>query len=706
MPPWIRRVFPYAVLASGLAAVAWAAFFGTLPPADFTFSNGDEVQTVDPAKATGQPENRVLNGLFEGLLTNMPTTDQPDEQRLVPMEPQPAVAESLPEISEDGRVYTFKLRPSARWSENNGLGGRPVTADDFVWSWRRTLHPDTASKYAYQLSTYLENADKYNTGLVEEGDRVEVELADRPDPIQPFPRGTIVRGTLRRIVRPPAPAADPAETLEQRETQWRRRWTYVVEIKPVLPDAGQGGRVETHESPVDWAAEGNLRAFSQDPEQAEQPGAEFGSLGAIQPCVHVLLDFGQVGVRAEDERTLIVTLRNRTPYFNSLAAFYTLFPVHRECVEKYGTPRWTKPENIVSNGPFQLQFRRIRDRIRMVKNPHYWNADQVALNVIDVLAVKSHTTGLSMYLEGQLDWASNVPKLMIPELLPRDDFITAPALITYFYRVNVTRPPLDNVLVRRALNLAIDKRQICERVTKAGERPASSLVPPGMAGYEAALCGQFDIAEARRLLAEAGYPGGRGLPKVEILYNTDDNHRAIAEVIGQMWKEHLGIDVELKNVEWGNYLDRQRELDYSVSRAGWIGDYPDPNTFLDMFVTGGGQNQTGWSHPGYDALIAQAAAEPDPEQRMRQLHEAERILMDELPILPIYYYVSINMVKPYVRGFSANILDTHPLHILRLDGNAASASLPAEAASPSEPASPAEPPSSFVPAVPAETDTP
>jgi oligopeptide transport system substrate-binding protein len=680
MNPQIRRAFPLLVLVLSLSAVAWAVSFGTLPPADFSFSNGDEIQTVDPAKATGQPENRVLNALFEGLLRNMPEGDEPDEHGVVAMEPRPGMAESLPDVSPDGRVYTFKIRESARWSENRGLGGRPVTAADFAWSWRRTLHPDTASKYAYQISTYLENADRYNTAEVASGDRVEVELADRPDPVQPFPRGTMVRGILRQIVRAPEPSAEPAGTFDQRQASWRRRWIYVVEAKPPAPPgrssiADRSARA-IGDQPVDWEAEGVLRAFSQEPTPADStagspdspagvPAMPAEVQGPVEGCQHVLLDFGQVGVRAEDERTLVVTLKNRTPYFNSLAAFYTLYPVNRECVEKFGTPRWTKPEHIVTNGPFQLKFRRIRDRLRMEKNPLYWDADQVQLNTIDVMAVKSHTTGLSMYLEGQLDWASDVPKLMIPDLLPRKDFITAPALITYFYRVNVTRPPLNNIKVRQALNLAIDKRQICERVTKAGEQPARSLVPPGMAGYQAAEGGPFDVAEAQRLLAEAGYPGGSGLPTVEILYNTDDNHRAIAEVIGQMWKNNLGIDVELKNVEWGNYLDKQRQLDYSVSRAGWIGDYPDPNTFLDMFVTDGGQNQTGWSNSRYDELIEMAAAEPDPERRLAQLHEAEAILMNELPILPIYFYVSINMVKPHVKGFTANILDLHPLHILR-----------------------------------------
>jgi len=185
-----------------------------------------------------------------------------------------------------------------------------------------------------------------------------------------------------------------------------------------------------------------------------------------------------------------------------------------------------------------------------------------------------------------------------------------------------------------------------------------------MLGYTIAPCGEYNPERARELLAEAGYPGGKGLPKIELLYNTNDNHRAIAEVITRQWQQNLGIRVELANVEWGVYLDRQQTLDYTVCRAGWIGDYPDPNTFLDMFVTGGGQNETGWGNPEYDGLIESAGKEADPKTRMEILHRAETILMEELPILPIYYYVSINMVRPEVTGFSNNILDRHPLHIL------------------------------------------
>lgn len=643
MDRFLRNAFPYLAVGACLAAVAWAVSFGTLPPADFAFANGDEPHTLDPHKATGALEERILTGLFEGLMRNMPV-GEPRPNGTVDFRPVPAVAADYPEISEDGRVYTFKIRPSAKWSN-----GRPITADDFVWSWRRCLHPDTASKYVYQLY-YIQGASRYNLGETESGDRVEVELYDRRDPLQPFPRGTMLRGVMTGLIKPPEPKpGDDEEENERQRSDWRKKWTWVVDIKP--PDS-------TGE--VDWNAEGTTRAFSADPESAAPvDGVE------IERCHHVLIDFkSSVGAHAPDDRTFVVTLVNRTPFFNELAAFYTLFPVNPECVEQHGTPDWTKPQNIVTNGPYELEFRRVRDRVRIRKSAQYWNAAAVKLDRIDCMAVNSNTTALNMYMNGQVDWITDLPKTMIPELIDREDFVSAPAMITYFYRLNVTRKPLDNVLVRRALNMAIDKDQICRRVTKAGELPARSLVPPGMTGYQAAYCGEFNPEEARKLLTEAGYPNGRGLPTIEILYNSNDNHRDIAQVIAQHWSEHLGIDVELRNVAWGVYLDLQRELDFTVARAGWIGDYPDPNTFLDMFVTDGPQNQTGWSNEAYDQRIRDAASQSDPATRLQLLREAEEILMTEMPLVPIYFYVSINMVSPRVDGFSANILDKHPLHIL------------------------------------------
>lgn len=644
----IRGSFPFLAPLLACGALAWAVSFGTLPPADFTFNNDDEVKTVDPAKATGQPENRIINALFEGLLRLMPVDQPPGPDGVVPLVAAPGCSE-LPEISADGKTYTFRLRPDARWSN-----GDPVTAHDFVWSWRRMLHPETAGEYAYQLY-YVRGARAYNRGDVEVGERVEVELPDRPNPLQPFPRGTIVTGIVREIVRPPEPKVAETAKAEQREralAEWRRHWVYVVETR-VARDGADGGE-----------APGPTRAFSQEATVAHvSPGLP------VERCLHTLSDFiATGGARAVDDHTLIVELNNPTPFFSELVAFYPYFPVHRGCVERHGSPAWTKAENIVGNGPFTLQFRRIRDRIRLARNPLYWDAANVHLNIIDAMAVKYQTTSLSMFLNGQVDWIVKPPNTVLPQLRQRADFRSSTGMIVYFYRLNTAHKPLDDPRVRRALNMAMDKQAICEHVTKAGERPARHLVPPGMRGYTSPTGAGFDVDAARQLLAAAGFPGGRGFPRLQLLFNTHDAHRDIAEVIQQQWKAHLGIDIELRNLEWGVYLDSVTRTDFDIARAGWVPDYSDPNTFLDMFVTGGAHNNTNWGNPAYDRLIEAAGAEPDPTRRLAALAAAEQILLDEQPIIPIYFYTTINMVHPRVQNFTLNPQDVHPLHVLRVTG--------------------------------------
>jgi len=638
MLPAGRSLFPYLATALLAAGVIWATSFSTLPPADFTFVNGTEVRSIDPARESGQPEGRIMSALFEGLYRSDPKT----------LEPLPAVAERH-EVSPDGHVYTFYLRPEARWSDKS-----PVTAADFLWSWQRMIHPETESEYAGLLADRVVNGLKYQQGETADGDPVEIELPGRPVEHELFPRGPMIMGRQVHCEKPPQPKIPPDASQEKEKealAKWRDTWVYTVDV------------------------DGQNRRFCVDPTAVKNPG----NGPALEKCRHVLLDFREVGIEAIDAHTLRVKLISPTPYFLYLVAFYPLSPVPRQCVEKFGFPDWTRAENIVTNGPYRLEFRRVRDRIRLRKSEQYWNAKKVRAAVVDALAVESETTGLNMYLGGQVDWCPAVPPYIIPELLKRPDCLTEPSLTIAFYRINVTRPPLDNPLVRRALNQAIDKQTICDKLLKAGQQPARSIVPPGLPGYQSALCGPFDPEAARRLLEEAGHPGGKGIPRIEILHNSGDAHADLAQTIGSDWEKHLGIRVSYRALEWGSYLTAVNTLDYTVARAGWIGDYPDPMTFLDMFLSASPNNNCGWKNREYDQLIRASALERDSQRRMQILHDAEAVLMDQMPVIPTYTAVSINMVNPRVRGFYSNNQDIHPLEAIWIDENsAAEASTPAE----------------------------
>ncbi|HVR35044.1 MAG TPA: peptide ABC transporter substrate-binding protein, partial [Methylomirabilota bacterium] len=341
--------------------------------------------------------------------------------------------------------------------------------------------------------------------------------------------------------------------------------------------------------------------------------------------------------------------------------------VHLPTVEKHGTldgrdNPWTRAGNFVGNGPFTLKEWKLNQIISVEKSSTYWDADTVRLKEIHFYPIENTDAEERAFRSGQLHVSYVVPLPKIeyyqreqPELLRID-----PYLGSYFYRINVTKPPLDNPKVRRALAMAVDRRSIAENVTKAGQRPAHAMTYPGIGGYtpEASIPTDFD--QARKLLAEAGYPEGRGFPPIEILFNTQESHKTIAEAIQQMWRKELNINATLVNQEWKVYLDTQKQLNYQICRAGWIGDYPDPKTFLDMWVTGGGNNDTGWSNAEYDRLIAEADRTADDAQRLEIYQRAEAILLEETPVIPIYYYTRVYLKHPAVQGWHPTLLDHHP----------------------------------------------
>jgi oligopeptide transport system substrate-binding protein len=379
-------------------------------------------------------------------------------------------------------------------------------------------------------------------------------------------------------------------------------------------------------------------------------------------------DVEAVGIHAIGPHIFEVTLAAPTPYFIQLVTYYPFLPVHRATLETHGD-RWTHPENIVSNGAFRMVYHRQNDKIVLVKNEDYWDAATVRLDRIVAYSLDDIATMLNMYRAGMTDWnpSGYIRAEYIPYVKHYKDYTSGPFLGSYFYSVVTGKPPFDDKRVRRALALAIDRQSICHNVLHDSHIPWGRFVPMGFRQYPYPDGLTFDPQEAQRLLTAAGYPGGKGFPKIDILFNTSENHRKIAEAIQAMWKTHLGIDVSLMNQEWASYLRTTVALDYQVARRSWIGDYLDPNTFLSTFQSDSGNNRTGWKNAEYDSLLTLAGKEQNATARMLLLADAEAILLDELPVLPIYSYKSNEFVAPYVRGLYSTATDTHPLKFVWFD---------------------------------------
>lgn len=522
----------------GIALLGWElSRTGDPATIDLSVIWGPEPKTLDPAVATGFLEARILDCLFEGLVGY-------DPDRYTPI---PGVAERW-EISPDGRVYTFHLRHDARWSD-----GAPVRAEDFRYSWKRALDPETASEYAYQLYP-IRNAKPFNEGQLQ--------------------------------------------------------------------------------------------------------------------------DFGQVGVECPDPLTVRVTLEKPTPYFLEIAGFMTLLPAHRTSIEKHGSD-WIKPGKMVSNGPFVLEDWRPNHRIVVQKNPHYWDRGRVRLGRVAVYATNSSITTFNLYEAGVADWIPSVPLHITEAVRTRPDFHAWQQLGTNFIRFNVTGKPFDDVRVRKAFALVIDRDLIVEQVLRCGETPARVFVPPKLAeltGYRSPEGLAFNPDEARRLLREAGFPEGHGFPgnlSLTIAQREDSVH--LAEVIREMWKKELGVEIRIAQQEWKVFLDTVHSLQYDLALLGWIGDYQDPNTFLNMFVTGGDQNETGWGKAQYDAWIEGAASEPLSERRWQLFFQAEKMLVEEeAPITVLYHFSNRNLWKPWVKGIGQNLMGMHPMKFLSVEGRPSS----------------------------------
>ncbi len=481
--------------------------------------NGAEPESVDPHQAIAYTDQRLEAALFEGLCAT-------DEQSSLPV---PGVAERW-EVSADGLTWTFHLRAGLQWSN-----GDPLTADDFIQSWRRNLAPAFASGYAYLLFP-IKHAEDFNSGKV----------------------------------------TDPAA----------------------------------------------------------------------------------LGLAAPDPRTLVVTLERPTPYLPSLTAAAPWYPINPRVVTRFGalTDRsgtWTRPENFVGNGPFVLKEWTPGSRLVVARNPKYWDAAAVRLNGIVFYPIENPDVEERNFRAGQLHLTSSLPLSKIPIYREQNParLRTDLFLQVYFLRFNVTKPPFDNPKIRRALALAIDRDSISRSLLHGSRAPADHFVPPHTGGYDSRAHVAQDLAEARRLLAEAGFPGGQGLPVFELQVRNDELQPKMVEAVQAMWQRELGVRITIALLEQKVMIQNQQTLNFTIGANGWVADFADPVTFLDVFVTNGGNNWTGWSNPAYDRLIAEAARTLNPADRYEIFQQAEALLLDQAPVIPLVFGARNFLIDPAVQGW-------------------------------------------------------
>lgn len=369
-----------------------------------------------------------------------------------------------------------------------------------------------------------------------------------------------------------------------------------------------------------------------------------------------------VGIKARGDYILEVTLERPTPFFLSLVAFRTYYPVNRTAV---ANDRWAADaKTFVGNGPFRLTSWVHDNKMELVRNEHYWDAGKVRMAKVDIILVDSAATRLVMFENKQLDMADNPPISEIPRLQKEGKLKIFPFLGVSYFPFNVKKAPFDDAKVRKAFTLALDRRTLVDQVARGGQTPALAFVPPGIAdaaGKDFRVKGGHhfadnDVVAAKKLLAEAGYPEGKGLPPVTLLYNTGESNKLIAEAVQEMWKRTLGVTVQLSNQELKVFYDNLDKHNFQLAIDSWIGDYVDPITFLELFETGNGNNSPGYSNPAYDSRLAAARQSSAPAARAEALHAAEKIIMDEAVVCPLFFSTSPVMIRPNVRDHVRTIL--------------------------------------------------
>jgi oligopeptide transport system substrate-binding protein len=529
----LKNMLKATVFATTMTLAAGTFYTPAFAEVVYNRGSAAEVESVDPHKTSTVYEANVLRDLFQGLVM------QDQKANVIP-----GAAESWT-VSDDGTVYTFKLRKDAVWSD-----GAPVTADDFVYSFQRLEDPATGAEYASMLYP-VKNAEEVNT-------------------------------------------------------------------KKAKPE--------------------------------------------------------EMGVKAIDANTLEVTLKAPTPYFLEMLTHQAAYPVNKASIEKLGAD-WIKPGNLVTNGAFTLAEWVPNDHIKLVKNPKFWDAATVKIDTVNVIPTEDRSSARKRFEAGELDSYDDLPTEQLADLKAKfgDQIRVGPYLGTYYYAIKTDKAPWDNVELRNAISMAIDRDFIAEKVWQNSMLPGYSMVPPGIEGYTPAMAKYAEMSqidredEAKKVLEKLGYTPEKPL-KMEIRYNTSENHKNTAVAIQEQLKP-LGIEITLLNTDTKtHYSFLEQKGDYDVARAAWIADYKDPETFLGITRKASGNNYSVYNSPKYEeAMDKAAAAGGKPEERMKELSEAERILVDEVGNIPLLYYSYKDIVSPKLHGFEDNVMDVHPSRFISKD---------------------------------------
>ncbi len=617
-------------------------YFGkNLVPQDnvMRYISGSEPESLDPHIGTGQPEARIYIALYDGLVEFHPKT----------MEPIPALAESW-EVSNDGTEYLFKLRKTGKFSN-----GDPITAKDFVYSFRRALKPELLAKNAY-LAYPIKYAEAYNA------------------------KKSFVMGSDGKF-------------LVKKDFE---------EASEKTANDSEGGEVTEAKKKVDnFGPDSKTHRFLDEPERLAVPSDDeplqklFKKNPKLKAAVEgkelVPITEKHLGVEEVDEYTFRLKLFQPAPYFVGLLTHQFFRVVHQGAIKKYGKD-WVKPGNLVTSGSFKLVDHKSYDEVIVTKDENNWDAKNVRLAGIRFFPMDEATSMMNLYRYGGVEAVYNhVPPAAWNDQIKqyKDEFLNFPEVSIEYYTFNVTKAPMDNVIVRKAFALAIDRDALAtfRRTTK----PLVDFTPEGIfPKYEEARTKvytrllkkqgssmeewksrNFDAEKARKLLGEAGFPvkGSDGnysspdfpIDKVSLLYNTSESNKDVAEFIQAQWKQNLGLTVPLKNMEWKTFLNVRKQLEYDgLGRAGWVGDYMDPYTFLALFYTKNNDSSTGWYDPKFDKLMDKANQEIDAQKRFELLAEAEFYLMQQQPVAPLQTQATNWIKKPYVKGMYPNPGTLHP----------------------------------------------